>query len=644
MHPIFSKYAASIIGNLMPQRSISQIIATGCIALVINAGTNEALASTPTSKTAPAVVYSAPVANDERQLLWGDTHLHSNVSADAFTLGSRLGPDQAYRFAMGLPVTNELEQTARLRAPLDFLAVTDHAEYHGVFPLLQDRDSQLDGWPLGQQMADLLQADKNIELAKLFSDAIQSTDPALRTPQTLVKSAWHSSIEAADAAYTPGVFTTLIGYEWTSMVTGDNLHRVVLFRDGSERAKQVVPFSAQDSTDPEALWSALSHYETTTGGRVMAIPHNGNLSNGRMFSPIRNNGEAIDADYASLRRYWEPLYEMTQVKGDSETHPTLSPNDPFADFETWDDGNITLTEAKKPEMLPTEYARSALGLGLAHREQLGINPFDFGMIGSSDIHTAMTTTEEDNYFGKFIHDGPAAGRTELKMAGQLQKIWRMVSSGLAGVWSTQNTREAIFDAMLRKEVYATTGSRIRVRFFAGWDFDEAALQDSQWTQKGYAQGVPMGGQLPATQNPNVAPAFMIKAQKDPHAAHLDRIQIIKGWLDVDGNSQEKVYDVAASGSRARDPVTGLFEPVKDTTDLETASYSNSEGSPNLEGVWRDPDFDLAQAAFYYVRVLEIPTPRWTTFDAVRFKEKRANGDSGKLQERAYTSAVWYYPR
>ena len=644
MHPIFSKYAASIIGNLMPQRSISQIIATGCIALVINAGTNEVLASTPTSKTAPAVVYSAPVANDERQLLWGDTHLHSNVSADAFTLGSRLGPDQAYRFAMGLPVTNELEQTARLRAPLDFLAVTDHAEYHGVFPLLQDRDSQLDGWPLGQQMADLLQADKNIELAKLFSDAIQSTDPALRTPQTLVKSAWHSSIEAADAAYTPGVFTTLIGYEWTSMVTGDNLHRVVLFRDGSERAKQVVPFSAQDSTDPEALWSALSHYETTTGGRVMAIPHNGNLSNGRMFSPIRNNGEAIDADYASLRRYWEPLYEMTQVKGDSETHPTLSPNDPFADFETWDDGNITLTEAKKPEMLPTEYARSALGLGLAHREQLGINPFDFGMIGSSDIHTAMTTTEEDNYFGKFIHDGPAAGRTELKMAGQLQKIWRMVSSGLAGVWSTQNTREAIFDAMLRKEVYATTGSRIRVRFFAGWDFDEAALQDSQWTQKGYAQGVPMGGQLPATQNPNVAPAFMIKAQKDPHAAHLDRIQIIKGWLDVDGNSQEKVYDVAASGSRARDPVTGLFEPVKDTTDLETASYSNSEGSPNLEGVWRDPDFDLAQAAFYYVRVLEIPTPRWTTFDAVRFKEKRANGDSGKLQERAYTSAVWYYPR
>ena len=643
MHKTFNTSVIFPAPDPASHEPLKKRISTLGVLLFAAATTTQALASTAVSKSQPGVVYSAPIANEERRLLWGDTHLHSNVSADAFTLGSRLGPDQAYRFAMGLPVTNELGQTARLRAPLDFLAVTDHAEYHGVFPLLQARDSQLDGWPLGQQMADLLQADKNIELAKLFSDAIQSTDPALRTPQTLVKSAWHSSIEAADAAYTPGVFTTLIGYEWTSMVTGDNLHRVVLFRDGSEYTRQVIPFSAQDSTDPEALWSALSDYETDTGGRVMAIPHNGNLSNGRMFSPIRNNGEAIDNDYAKQRRYWEPLYEMTQVKGDSETHPTLSPDDPFADFETWDDGNITLTTAKEPKMLPYEYARSALGLGLAHREKLGINPFDFGMIGSSDIHTALTTTEEDNYFGKFIHDGPAPGRTELKMAGQLQKIWRMVSSGLAGVWSTHNTREAIFDAMLRKEVYATTGSRIRVRFFAGWDFDDAALQDSQWTQKGYAQGVPMGGQLPATQDTNLAPTFMIKAQKDPNAAHLDRIQIIKGWLDDDGNSQEQVYDVVASGARTRNPVTGLFEPIKDTTDLTTATYSNTEGSPNLEGVWRDPDFDGQQAAFYYVRVLEIPTPRWTSFDAVRFKEKRADGDTGKLQERAYTSAVWYYP-
>jgi hypothetical protein len=295
-------------------------------------------------------------------------------------------------------------------------------------------------------------------------------------------------------------------------------------------------------------------------------------------------------------------------------------------------------------MLPFEYARSALGLGLAHREQLGLNPFDFGMIGASDIHTALSTTEEDNYFGKFIHDGPAPGRSNLKMAGQLQQIWRMVSSGLAGVWAAQNTREAIFDAMLRKEVYATTGSRIRVRFFAGWEFDESTLQDSQWAVKGYAHGVPMGSQLQAAHDPSLAPAFMIKAQKDPNAAHLDRIQVVKGWLDSDGEHQEKVYDVVASGDRSRNLATGLYEPVKDTTDLTTASYSNAEGAAQLEGVWRDPDFDAQQAAFYYVRVLEIPTPRWTSFDAVRFEENRVAGDTGKLQERAYTSAVWYYPK
>ena len=639
-----SFFEFAIRGPASPRFNKKRLLTVG-ITLIVGAATvSQVSASTSDSKVESERVYSTPVATDERRLLWGDTHLHSNVSADAFTLGSRLGPDQAYRFAMGLPVTNELGQTARLHAPLDFLAVTDHAEYHGVFPLLEKRDSQLEGWPLGEQMADLLQAGKNIELAKLFSDAIQSSEPELRTPRPLVESAWQSSIKAADAAYTPGVFTTLIGYEWTSMVTGDNLHRVVLFRDSWERTRQVIPFSAQDSTDPEALWSALAEYEATTGGRVMAIPHNGNLSNGRMFSPIRNNGTAFDRDYAEQRRYWEPLYEMTQVKGDSETHPALSPADPFADFETWDDGNITLTTPKEPDMLPFEYARSALGLGLAHRERLGLNPFDFGMIGASDIHTALSTTEEDNYFGKFIHDGPAPGRSSLKMAGQLQQIWRMVSSGLAGVWAAQNTREAIFDAMLRKEVYATTGSRIRVRFFAGWEFDESTLQDSQWAVKGYAQGVPMGSQLPAAQDPSLAPTLMIKAQKDPNAAHLDRIQVVKGWLDSDGEHQEKVYDVVASGDRPRNLATGLFEPVKDTTDLATASYSNAEGAAQLEGVWRDPDFDAQQAAFYYVRVLEIPTPRWTSFDAVRFEENRVAGDTGKLQERAYTSAVWYYPK
>ncbi len=611
-----------------------------CFCLWGAAGTR---ASEQTGEAAAATEYSPVVAQGQRQLLWGDTHLHSNVSADAFTLGSRMDPATAYRFAMGLPVTNEAGQTVRLRAPLDFLAVTDHAEYHGVFPLVEQRDPRLADWPLGQQMGDLMHSDQPVELAMLFADAIQSSDPALRTPGPLVESAWRASIEAADAAYTPGVFTTLIGYEWTSMVTGDNLHRVVLFRDGAQRAGQIVPFSAQDSTDPEALWSALADYESLTGGRAMAIPHNGNLSNGRMFSPTRNGGQAFDLRYAQQRRYWEPLYEMTQVKGDAETHPLLSPEDPFADFETWDDGNITLTAEKAPEMLPFEYARSALALGLAHRQQLGVNPFDFGVIGSSDIHTAMSTVEEDNYFGKFLHDGPAPGRIELKMAGQLQQIWRMVSAGLAAVWAEQNTREAIFDAMARREVYATTGSRIRVRVFGGWDFNENALQQSDWAEQGYQQGVPMGGVLPPTSGPNATPTLMVKTQKDPNAAHLDRVQVIKGWLDSDGNLHEKIYDLAASGKRSRQGQAGLFEPVPDTTDLTRGTYSNAFGAAQLEGLWRDPDFDASQPAFYYVRVLEIPTPRWTTYDAVRFGEHRAAEDEGKLQERAYTSAIWYYP-
>ncbi len=595
--------------------------------------------------TAEGIPFSPPVAQSERRLLWGDTHLHSTVSADAFTLGSRMGPDQAYRFARGLPVINELGQTARLRVPLDFLAVTDHAEYHGVFPLLQDRDPRLAEWPLGRQMMELLHSDQNRELAMLFADAIQSSDPALRTPMELVTGAWEASIAAADAAYAPGVFTTLIGYEWTSMVTGDNLHRVVLYRDGADRARVTLPFSAQDSTDPEALWASLADYEQKTGGRVMAIPHNGNLSNGRMFNPLRNNGAGFDASYAESRRYWEPLYEMTQVKGDAESHPTLSPEDPFADYETWDDGNITRTAEKSPDMLAYEYARSAMQQGLLHRQQLGVNPFDFGMIGSSDMHTAMSTVEEDNYFGKFVHDGPAPGRVQLKMAQQLQQIWRMVSSGLAAVWAEENTREGVFDAMQRREVYATTGTRIRLRLFAGWEFQPADLQRSDWVAQGYAKGTPMGGELPPPAAITDAPTLMIRAEKDPHSAHLDRLQVIKGWVDGDGVPREKIYDVAAAGEgRQRDPRTGLFEPVVDTTDLSTGQYSNRHGASSLEAVWRDPDFDPGVAAFYYVRVLEIPTPRWTSYDAVRFSEQRIAEDEGKLQERAYSSAVWYYPK
>jgi hypothetical protein len=586
--------------------------------------------------------YSAPIRESARQLYWGDTHLHTTTSADAYTLGTRLTREDAYRFARGQTVVTESGMEARLRRPLDFLAITDHAEYMGVFPLLADDDQRFRGWPLGGRMAALMRAGDGEGLARLFSDAIQQSDPALRTPASLQHAVWREAGADADRWNAPGIFTALIGYEWTSMVTGDNLHRVVLFRDGAETTRHTLPFSAQQSTDPEDLWDVLERYEDDTGGRALAIAHNGNLSNGRMFSPLRLNGDAIDRDYASRRARWEPVYEVTQVKGDGETHPALSPDDPFADFETWDDGNITLTAAKTPEMLPYEYARSALREGLRHRQTLGVNPFQFGMIGSSDMHTGLSTTEEDNYFGKFPHDGPAPGRMQLKMAHQLQKVWRLVSAGLAAVWSESNTRAGIFDALERREVYATTGSRIRLRLFGGWDFTEADLHAHNRAGIGYARGVPMGGQLGAAAGAG-APRFMIMASRDPLGANLDRVQVVKGWLDRSGVTHEQVYDVALSGNRAADDGAGPAPDVGSTVDLETASWSNAIGAPVLETLWTDPAFDPGLPAFWYVRVLEIPTPRWTAYDVIRLGDALDEADSGVVRERAYSSPIWYQP-
>ncbi|MEM9313133.1 MAG: DUF3604 domain-containing protein [Pseudomonadota bacterium] len=588
--------------------------------------------------------YSAPIRESARQLYWGDTHLHTTTSADAFTLGTRLTREDAYRFARGETVVTEFGMEARLRRPLDFLAVTDHAEYLGVFPLLEQGDASLQGWKLGERMTALMRADDGEGLARLFADVIQLSDPELQPPRELQYSVWEEASISADRWNVPGQFTTFIGYEWTSMVTGDNLHRVVLFRDGAEKTTQVLPFSAQQSTDPEDLWRQLEEYETRTGGRVLAIAHNGNVSNGRMFSPRRLNGEPLDRGYAQNRARWEPIYEVTQVKGDGETHPALSPDDPFADFETWDDGNIALTADKTPEMLPYEYARSALREGLRHETALGTNPFKFGMIGSSDMHTALSTTEEDNYFGKFPHDGPASGRMQLKMAHQLQKVWRLVSSGLAAVWAESNTRTAIFDALERREVYATTGTRIRLRLFAGWDFSREDLLAHDRAVRGYDRGVPMGGELSATKASDAsAPSFMVMAYRDPLGANLDRVQMVKGWIDADGQTHEKVYDIAVSDLRTIDPQSGLAPPVGNSVDLEKVSWTNDIGASLLETVWTDPDFDPQQPAFWYLRVLEIPTPRWTAYDALRLGDELDPADPGIIQERAYSSPVWYSP-
>jgi hypothetical protein len=586
-------------------------------------------------------LYSSPVREKLTNLYWGDLHLHTRQSADAFTMHTRLNRTEAFRFARGETVTADNGMPAKLRQPLDFLAIADHAEYLGIFAKLADDDPRLKKWHVGKQWQKLIKEKRDAELGLAFSNAIQSNDPKYQVPQKLRHSIWSEAAADADKYNQPGQFTAFVAYEWTSMISGDNMHRVVLFKDGAETASKVLPFTAQHSNDPEDLWAALEDYEQHTGGKVLAIAHNGNVSNGRMFSPNRENGLPMDASYAEQRARWEPVYETTQVKGDGETHPYLSPNDEFADFETWDEGNITLTQAKKPQMLQYEYSRSALKEGLRHEANLGTNPFKFGLIGSTDSHTGLSTTNEDNFFGKFAHDEPSADRTEKRMAAQLQKIWKLVSSGLAAVWAEENTREALFNAIKRREVYATSGTRIKLRFFGGWEYSAEDLLRSDFVSIGYNKGVPMGGDL--TQGDGKTPRFMVAASRDPDGANLDRVQIVKGWLDQNGTTHEKVYDVALSDGRTVDKLSGKAVPVGNTVNIKDATYSNSIGEPELTSVWTDPDFNSDQRAFYYVRAIEIPTPRWTAYDANYFGASMNNKVPMVIQDRAYSSPIWYTP-
>jgi hypothetical protein len=464
----------------------------------------------------------------------------------------------------------------------------------------------------------------------------------------IVRDAWHKYTALADSYNEPGRFTALIGYEWTA-IGGYNLHRNVIFRGDASIANRTVPFSQYDSKNPEDLWKALAAFEEETGADVLAIPHNGNLSNGRMFTIETFDGKPLTAEIAALRARMEPLVEVTQIKGDSETHPLLSPNDEFADYETWDKANLNGTELKKPEMLQWEYTREALKNGLMLEQELGINPFKFGMVGSTDSHTSLSTAAEENFFGKHSGVEPEPHRWEhlvieapdpnLSIYG-----WQQAASGYAAVWATENTREAIFDAMQRKETYATTGSRITVRFFGGWEFEEADAQSRLPAGVGYAKGVPMGGDLRAAPN-GKAPNFLVAAMKDPYSGNLDRIQIIKGWLDNTGELHEKVYDVVWSDADKRKPgKNGKLPAVGNTVDVANATWSNSIGDPELITVWSDPEFDPKQRAFYYARVIEIPTPRWTAYEAKRFAIKMSEKVPMTTQERAYTSPIWYTPQ
>ena len=617
---------------------LNNVTALGVLALSVSLFASAEDASVVEQKPS----YSTPVREHVSNLYWGDLHLHTKLSADAYTMETRLTSDEAYQFARGGTVTADNGMPVRLRRPLDFLAVTDHSEYLGVFAQLAADDPTLKGWKMGEEWQTLLREGRTTELAKAFANAIKTDAAEYQTPGPVRSGLWASAAAVADKYNEPGLFTAFVGYEWTSMISGDNLHRVVIYKDGAEVASKRVPFSAQDSTDPEDLWSALSAYEESTGGEVLAIAHNGNVSNGRMFSPTRLNGKPLDANYAAKRARWEPVYETTQIKGDGETHPYLSADDEFADYETWDEGNISLTQAKTPDMLQYEYSRSALKEGLRHEANLGVNPFKFGLIGSTDSHTGMSTTNEDNFFGKFAHDEPSADRTEKRMANQLQKIWKLVSSGLVAVWSEENTRESLFQAIKRREVYATTGTRIQLRFFGGWQFDAADVLRADFATLGYQKGVPMGGDLTRGGNTH-APTFMVAASRDPDGANLDRVQIVKGWLDAQGNTQEKVFDVAWSAGRTIDAKTGKLASVGSTVDVANTTYSNSIGAAELATVWTDPEFNASQNAFYYARVLQIPTPRWTAYDAKYFGATIDPRAALVTQDRAYSSPIWYTP-
>ncbi len=592
--------------------------------------------------------------NFPTEVFWGDTHLHTGMSMDAGAFGARLSPVDAYRFARGEELTSSTGLQVKLSRPLDFLVVADHSDNMGFFPRLYAGDPAMLADPTGKRWYEMIQEGGQqgvqvaVEVITAFSNNTFPEALASLPGSKAYRDAWDEAIDAAEAYNDPGEFTAFIGYEWTSNTGGMNLHRVVIFRDDGSRASQVEPYTTLaplGSDDPRDLWDQLQAYEDKTGGQILAVAHNGNLSNGIMF-PIRDSftGRPFDRAYAETRARWEPLYEATQIKGDGETHPFLSPNDEFADYETWDQGNLDLTEAKEDDMLQYEYARSGLQIGLQLEQELGVNPYKFGMIGSTDSHTGLATAEEENFFGKHSGTEPSPERYKHPMAqlgDKKYESWDMVGSGYAAVWATENTREAIFDAMMRKETYATTGPRMMVRFFGGWDFTEADAHNRLPANLGYTKGVPMGADLPAAPNGG-APTFLVAALKDPYSGNLDRIQIVKGWLDDDGNRNERVYDVEWSGDRTIG-ADGKLPPVGNTVDVANATWTNTIGAPELITVWTDPDFDPDVPAVYYARVIEIPTPRWTAYEAYRFGITLPDGVPMITQERAYTSPIWYTP-
>ena len=596
----------------------------------------------------------------EKQILWGDTHLHTNRSFDAFTNRNfSVGPDEAYRFARGLPVVHPGHKArVQLETPLDFLVVSDHAEFLGNIRHLYNVGIPTDGmdffqklrvWYVQYLIRDAIKKGEGRaffvrQLPEPFDtpqEAISEWDLAgsvfPRVP-ILEDQAWSDIADAAEANNIPGQFSAILGWEYSLIPGGANLHRVVMTDLDGKSAKVFQPFGSDDSLYPEDLWAWLDKTSQETGGNFIAIPHNSNISKGAMFDTITMRNEPIGPEYAEIRRRWEPIVEVTQYKGDSETHPVLSPDDSFADFEDYPFYIQRDWTEYKPQV--GDFMRSALIRGMQIEREIGVNPYQFGVIGSTDAHTGLAAAEENNFHGTFATDSIPLSKLDSWSDNANSSFgWAMGAQGLAAVWAEENTRESIMQAMKRRETYATTGPRIGLRFYGGYGLDATALEASSFPYES-SGAVPMGGEL--DQKEGGAPVFLVHAMADPKSGTLDRIQIVKGWVDAAGEANEKVFDVAWA-STGRMQADGSLAPVPNTVNLETGTWSNEAGAPTLTAEWRDPEFDPSMMAFYYVRVLEVPTPRHSLLDKLALGGEVDTRRPDTIQERAYSSPIWYRP-
>lgn len=609
--------------------------------LTVLAGCQQANQAVDTAPQQAVAVAPNPAGASERKLLWGDTHLHTRNSADAFENGSNNADlDTAYRFVRGLPVDHpRTGKRIQIDRPFDFLVVADHAEMLGVFPRLVKNDPLVVSSAAGKALYDAYASNPDKAFTSTMKlgphDPVSPTIAALHQPD-IVRTIWEAQIDAAERYNEPGKFTALIGWEWSSTPNGINQHRVVFTQSGGDVARKFLPLSNYDTMRPEDLWSFLRQTRDRTGADFVAIPHNSNLSQGQMWGTTDTDGKPIDAAYARERMEWERVTEVTQYKGTSETHPSLSATDEFAGFEIRD----TMFGNEPSQPLPGSYIRQSLMLGLDLGAKLGVNPFALGIIGSTDSHSGFSSQQESAFYGKSGADLLPSERAATMMAPM--NAWKVSAGGLAAVWSDRNDRQSIFDAFRRREVYGTSGTRISLRVFGGFDFVAADAKARDFAAVGYRKGVPMGGELLRPGKGRV-PSLLIQAAKDATGANLDRVQVVKGWRDQAGKLHEKIFNVAWSGNR-RLGADGKLPAVGNTVDLRTARYSNSIGAPELVTAWRDPEFSPDQSAFYYIRVLEIPTPRHQLFDAIALgMDPAKTGQPLTLQERAWSSPIWYRP-